>query len=452
MIPRDGGSGSTHSSAKPTRSISAPSLSTPTRHPVRKRSSSVGSRDRSRESDLPDKSKLKLGTHTKHKSKPPSDKSTSYRSVGTRDRSWKSDLPDKSKLHLGNGGEPRRPHHKGNSSGQSSSRSVGTRDRSWESGLPDKSKLKLGTHTKHKSKSSSRKSTSSGNVGTHDRSWESNLPDKSKLHLGNGGETRRRNHNSNSSHIRTGRRNLDHYTVELKAWIPQSEVVDPLATYNRVKDAPPGALPSGVVGADVDVKYRSRYRGDNHNGYDGSWKAKSSIEFDYDKSSKKITNLRVKDSDISTTHRDWHWDAYAQLQVGPFTPIEKKIASDTGTEAGRGSGKVYGRQSGSDGFSLGFIATNRVQDRKIPGRYDTPSIDSDLDGSFSADGKTMTLKYDTDLFPSHGFQVSKNGNVIATDITNDASGVDVSGGDGAANIGYRLSRQSNEGESQISIG
>jgi hypothetical protein len=36
MIPRDGGSGATHSSAKPTRSISAPSLSTPTRHPVRK--------------------------------------------------------------------------------------------------------------------------------------------------------------------------------------------------------------------------------------------------------------------------------------------------------------------------------------------------------------------------------------------------------------------------------
>jgi hypothetical protein len=36
MIPRDGGSGSTHSSAKPTRSISAPSLSTPTRHPVRR--------------------------------------------------------------------------------------------------------------------------------------------------------------------------------------------------------------------------------------------------------------------------------------------------------------------------------------------------------------------------------------------------------------------------------
>jgi hypothetical protein len=36
MIPREEGSGSLHSSAKPARSISAPSLSTPTRHPVRK--------------------------------------------------------------------------------------------------------------------------------------------------------------------------------------------------------------------------------------------------------------------------------------------------------------------------------------------------------------------------------------------------------------------------------
>jgi hypothetical protein len=248
--------------------------------------------------------------------------------------------------------------------------------------------------------------------------------------------------------------NLDHYRVELRAWIPQSNVVDPMSTYNKVKDATfdPPSTPTGLVRGDIDINYSSHYRGDNHQGYGGDWRARSWIEFDYD--GKKIANFKFTDSQSNhgVTHRDWNWDAYAKLKVGPFSVAEKKIASERGVEEARAGGNVSGRQVSSNSFSLGFSQSNPVQDSKIAGLAPSPAIDSRLDGSISSNGKNMTLKYDTDQFPSHGFQVMKNGRVVAMEVVKDASGVEVQGGLGAANIATRLSFQNNEGERQISIG
>jgi hypothetical protein len=226
--------------------------------------------------------------------------------------------------------------------------------------------------------------------------------------------------------------NVDHYGIELRAWIPQASVVDPLESANRYKDAPL-----------IPVKYESQYRGDNHTIYDGSSRASSEVEFDYNKDTGEMTNFRVKDSEnnISATSRDWSWTATAT-----------DVITGAGVEEAKGSGRVYGQQTDSDSFSMGFSATNRVQDEKIPGDLDTPSIDSRLDGSISANGEIMTLKYDTDLFPSHGLRVIKNGEEVLTGIVRDASGVPTQGVLGAGSIFIGLTSQVNEGEIKIPIG
>jgi hypothetical protein len=409
-------------------------------------------RERSRESGLPDKSKLHLGNGGEargpHHKTTTSSQGSSGVGTGSRDRRLESGLPDKSKLHLGHGGETRTLNHNGNSSRQSSSGNVGTRDRHWESGLPDKSKLRLG----YGGETRTPKYEGTGGMRSRDHRLESGLPDKSKLRLGYGGSARQ----SDPSRARSSP-SVDHYIIGTKAYIPQSKVVDP-SPVGRLIDAPntfrdPLPVPvSNGLQVDVDTNYQSHYRGDNHTGFDGSWRAQSYIEFDYN--GKEITNFKStnnKDS-IAVTHRDWQWNTVAQVQSGPFVISEKEIAHGSGTEAAWGKGTVYGQQKSATSFSLGFSATNDISDRQTPGIHDTPAIDSRLDGSVTEDGKKMTLKYKTDLFPSHGFQVIKNGQVIATEITNNASGVDVSGIYGVANIGYGLTHQNNKGESQIPIG
>ncbi len=79
-----------------------------------------------------------------------------------------------------------------------------------------------------------------------------------------------------------------HYRVELKAWIPHEHVVDPV----------PGVT-------------NSQYRGDNHRGYDGSWRVMNWVEFDWD--GKKISGFRGGDN-YGTSHRDW--------KRGPFSGTE----------------------------------------------------------------------------------------------------------------------------------
>jgi hypothetical protein len=73
-----------------------------------------------------------------------------------------------------------------------------------------------------------------------------------------------------------------------------------------------------------------------------------------------------------------------------------------------------------------------------------PEINATLNGTIASDG-TLSLSYDTDLFPSHGIQVSRDGQVIHTAVTNNAERVKAQGAVGAANVGARLMMQENEG-------
>jgi hypothetical protein len=57
----------------------------------------------------------------------------------------------------------------------------------------------------------------------------------------------------------------------------------------------------------------------------------------------------------------------------------------------------------------------------------------------------MAIDFTTDLFPSHGIQVSKDGAMIKQQVVNDPSGINPLGPIGAIDIGRRLVTHSNHG-------
>jgi hypothetical protein len=510
MIPRDGGSGSTHSSAKPTRSISAPSLSTPTHHPVRRgysRSplptlSSSQRADRTRTAGR--RSVIAARENRKSLSQPglsSSQRADRERTAGRRSaiaarENWKSLHPPSTSTHhpvrkgysrsplptLSSSQRADRTRTAGRRSAiaaRENRQSIGQRNssRSRLAGTSKESKGFWGRASsfgrqivgnavtaEHRIVSTARNNRQS--IGQRNSS-RSRLADTSKESKGFWGRASSfgrqiadragtygtlvaRKPNSSST--------VHHYKVELKSWIPQSSVVDPLASLNHFTDgAPPNtprlplnpALPIvGVTDGDIDVRYSSSYRGDSHIGYEGSWRAVSYVDFDYD--GHKITNFQSS-NDFADTHRDWNWEADYKLKVGPFSRTIKRTGR-SGVETAQSTALGSGKQTSSNNFALSYSAVNGVQEGKpVVGRF-TPAIDAQLNGSISSDGEKITLHYDTDLFPSHGVQVVKDGNVISSNIVNDASDVNVQGVQGSLDIATRLAIQGNEGELQIPIG
>ncbi len=235
------------------------------------------------------------------------------------------------------------------------------------------------------------------------------------------------------------------YKIELKAWIPHHRVVDPeeparasdwLDSYTDVvgtiiKNLPMFPL---VSPPRPEYEFQSRYHGDNHKGYDGSHRVINTVTFSFDGST--ITGFS-KSGNCGATHRYWSWQlwiAFAGRKWGKKTKSGK--ASKTATP------NVTARKTGARSFTMSFAASNPL----IMGP--APDIDSTLNGVFDASG-ALHLSYQTDLFPSHGVRVYKGGTVAKTRVINDASSVNALGVVGAANVGYRLSRQSNVGRFSV---
>jgi hypothetical protein len=214
---------------------------------------------------------------------------------------------------------------------------------------------------------------------------------------------------------------VKHYEVELKAWIPHSRVVDP--------EEPARAsslLSAGVGGIGLNYSFQSHYRGDNHTGFAGSYRVLSKATFDWDGTT--ITNFRHVGT-YGATHRDWssRWSSFGRT-----------IRSSSGTESKTASRATSGTKTGANSFSLNMASANPVI------MTWAPDIDSSLAGTVDASGN-VSLRYTTDLFPSHGLQIRRDGSVIKEEIVNDASGVNALGPVGAAVVGYRLSSNSNTG-------
>ena len=217
-----------------------------------------------------------------------------------------------------------------------------------------------------------------------------------------------------------------HFRIELKAWIPHPRVVDPEQMPSDIIDGIVRAMPMPVRG-----ESEAHFRGDNHTGYAGSYRVMSVVEFDWDGS--HITGLAQSGS-YGASHRDW---TVRLLALG------YEVSRRTGTDTATATSATSGGAAGTAGFSMGMSSANPLV------RIWAPTIDSELTGTLS--GSTMSLSYTTDLFPSHGIKVTKNGRQLYNSIVNDASGVNALGAIGAVNVGNRLTSHSNSGSASFPL-
>jgi hypothetical protein len=230
---------------------------------------------------------------------------------------------------------------------------------------------------------------------------------------------------------------LQHYTVEICAWIPHARVVDPEEPLrvsdwlDTISDLVPPTL------ANPNYEFESHYRGDNHVGYNvDKVRVWARIDFDWDGST--ISGVRVT-GDTGDSHRDWSKRLEVET-LGGYGP-SWVISEDSGTETGKAAAGESGAGSGAQ-FSIAFSSKNPLV------LTWAPAINSNLTGTIGADGG-LDIDFKTDFFPSHGIQVSRNGVMVHQEMVRDASDVPGEGAAGAAAIGAYLSSQSNDGEIEL---
>jgi hypothetical protein len=227
-----------------------------------------------------------------------------------------------------------------------------------------------------------------------------------------------------------------HYQIDMKAWIPQASVVDPEQPISL-----PYAL-SAIIHSPCHkpsiflipfTSVSTRYHGDGHTGFAGSYRVLSSLEFDWD-------GTQILDASVPPGP---HFGESVLMGTysTPFSSTTCELKSGTASQS-------TGFTASGSSFSVTYSAKNPVV------RLPAPTIDGTTTGTIAADG-TINLHYKTDLFPSHGIQVIKNGVPQLTDIVNDASCLPnfaVTGFQGAAVIAGGLLIEADQGNLTIQPG
>ena len=97
------------------------------------------------------------------------------------------------------------------------------------------------------------------------------------------------------------------------------------------------------------------------------------------------------------------------------------------------------------------LPARRVRNRfgRKNGLPENPGNYGALDCRMPSLGALFDHRFDTDLFPSHGILVKRDGVVLHKEVVNDASGVPGEGALGAALIGAGLSVQANDGTRNV---
>jgi hypothetical protein len=236
-----------------------------------------------------------------------------------------------------------------------------------------------------------------------------------------------------------------HYRLEAKAWIPQFHVVDPEAPLGitailgvspralekrMLRTMPPGSQPTG---------YESHYRGDSHTAYDGGYRVLQAIEFDWD--GEKIHNVSVPAIvHFGASHRD------VRIRYFDLRALDSRDAEDT--ESATATGTVT-QQSTDREVHIGIHSANPLT------AAPSPDIDADVSLFLSSDPtfgtEEVTVRWTTDLMPSHGFRLIRDDTEIATQITNDISGITPTGPGAAAEIFIRLNSKANTGARSFSF-
>jgi hypothetical protein len=169
---------------------------------------------------------------------------------------------------------------------------------------------------------------------------------------------------------------VDRYTVELKAWIPQ----------DRLPATPNSPV---VCGVGEYMGSRKYYKGDSHVEYNGSYRVLVSYSFAWD-------GTRI--ADISTN-----------VDYG-YTHLMQSGCPDLIAHAAK-AGDVTAASPMS--FQLHMSSANPIEPF-------APAIDAYLRGNFSNPDE-LSIDLTSDKFPSYGFRIIKNGQLVATAVDFDAS-------------------------------
>jgi hypothetical protein len=231
---------------------------------------------------------------------------------------------------------------------------------------------------------------------------------------------------------------IQRYRVELKAWIPKTQIVDPniplpapylslgvppLAFALALPRAPCFATLNPALAASLFV--RSGFLGDTHEAYDGSFRIRPVAEFDWD--GEQIRNFSV------TPPAESFGTTILEYELASRLPFVRDRACTRSLQQVAAAG---GQQLSPTRFELTMSADDPlVYPRAVgPDALLVPNIDARLEGSFLADGR-LAVAYDTDLFPSHGLRVAVDGTDRETLITNDVSCLDDSSAQGLFGVG-----------------
>lgn len=224
----------------------------------------------------------------------------------------------------------------------------------------------------------------------------------------------------------------ERYRVELRAWIPQPRVVDPvhpipepMLHINSIDSLHAcGPVPGPLWQS-------STFRGDNHRGFDGNYRGRVWAEFTWDGTAVSAVTFTEDPVQLfGVTHRD-----FVMEPVGGV--------ARTCTESARATHAATVTPVGTTGLHLGLHTSNPLVDW-FPRIGHAPAIDSDLWISFPSRSRiTFTAK--TDEFPDHGFRAWRNGKPFYTRAVNQAACVNTVGLSGAWNLFQRLTSQTNNG-------
>merc|ERR1719433_378924 len=188
------------------------------------------------------------------------------------------------------------------------------------------------------------------------------------------------------------------YEFEIKAWVPQEKSPDPerMGVFGR-RRAFWNAFFDDDHHDDWHHWFGSNdvyYEGDNHDDYEGSYRALVEAHFTWD--GEKILDF-WSDADLGTT---------TQHQVNKWTGRDNVRSEPV-------EGEAHGKQLGEDKVKLTLSARNSIMDV-------SPHMDFSVE--FTISDKGIQVEYTSDQYPSYGIRITQDDNEISTIIVKDAKG------------------------------
>jgi hypothetical protein len=224
---------------------------------------------------------------------------------------------------------------------------------------------------------------------------------------------------------------LHHFVVEARSWIPLERIVHPLfpspRTWAESVKIPLNVMSPNCLLPPVEernfTEVSATFRGDNHTGFDGTYRLAHRIEFDYDGQS--ITNFTATPhfAHVGATHEDKRFTV-----IGMAEPHPARECTRTGLAPDQGNAS-----SGAREFQLTYRGSNPL----VAG---SPPIIHTVEGLIRDNG-VVAIKYTVTNFPSSGVRVTRDGIEIGTVLTNDVSCVpydSAHGYSGVVKLGYGL--------------